>query len=155
MPQGSVFLLTGVVMRQNGTVLPNSLVELWQADGFGRYAHRLDQNTHDQSTHDQRAQARDPHFAGFGRVLTNAQGRFTFRTLKPAPYPGRTQHVHIRVVHPQAGTLTTQLYFPANPNNARDFLFSRLTRADQEALLLHWTTPQSATPPIAHCRLVV
>ena len=77
-------------------------VDLWQADGEGRYD-----------------------VAGFrlrGHQVTDAGGRFAFETVAPGRYPGRTPHIHLRVAPPSGPALTTQLYFPG-AGNARDSLF--------------------------------
>ena len=66
--------------------------------------------------------------AGFryrGHVFTDAEGRYRFRTIEPALYPGRTRHYHIKVLSTGRQLLTTQLYFPNEPMNARDSLFDR------------------------------
>ncbi len=60
-----------------------------------------------------------------GHVLTDEAGRYQFRTIMPALYPGRTRHYHVKVAAPGRPLLTTQLYFPNEPANARDGLFQR------------------------------
>jgi protocatechuate 3,4-dioxygenase beta subunit len=66
--------------------------------------------------------------AGFryrGHLFTDGEGRYRFRTILPALYPGRTRHYHIKVQAPERPVLTTQLYFPDEPANRRDGLFRR------------------------------
>jgi protocatechuate 3,4-dioxygenase beta subunit len=69
----------------------------------------------------------DPGFQGFGHSTTDADGAYRFRTIKPVPYPGRTPHIHYLVLIPGEGYLVTQLYVEGEPENARDFLFNRLS----------------------------
>ena len=58
-----------------------------------------------------------------GHLLTDAEGRFAFDTVRPGRYPGRTPHFHLRVTPARGATLTTQLYFPGESGNARDSIF--------------------------------
>ena len=58
-------------------------------------------------------------------MFTDEQGRYRFRTIQPGPYPGRTRHYHVKVQAPGQRLLTTQLYFPGEPANARDDFFHR------------------------------
>ncbi len=95
--------LTGIVMNRACRPVANALVELWHADDRGVYdnvGYRLR-----------------------GHVFTDAQGRYAFRTIVPGPYPGRTRHYHIKVQAPNRPVLTTQLYFPNDPQNRRDDFF--------------------------------
>lgn len=104
--------LTGTRLRLGGLVtdrscrpLGNVLVDLWQADARGAYDN-----------------------AGFrlrGHQFTDAEGRWQAETILPAPYPGRTRHLHVKLQPPRGDILTTQLYFPNEPGNARDPIFDR------------------------------
>ena len=64
-------------------------------------------------------------FRGRGHQFTDAQGRYRFVTIVPARYTGRTRHYHVKVQAANGPVLTTQLYFPGEPGNARDPLFRR------------------------------
>ncbi|MCA9070266.1 MAG: intradiol ring-cleavage dioxygenase, partial [Planctomycetaceae bacterium] len=77
---GKVTHLTGRVLRPDGAPLRNAVVEIWQVDGRGVYLHSGSGSK----------ERRDANFQGFGRFLTNANGEYYFRTVKPVPYPGRT-----------------------------------------------------------------
>jgi protocatechuate 3,4-dioxygenase beta subunit len=97
--------LSGFVLSRNCRPVGQVLVDLWHADEKGDYDN-----------------------AGFryrGHILTDAQGRYRFRTIVPALYPGRTRHYHVKVLAVGKQLLTTQLYFPNEPQNARDGLFRR------------------------------
>jgi protocatechuate 3,4-dioxygenase beta subunit len=97
--------LSGQVLTRGCRPVPRALVDLWHADERGDYDN-----------------------AGFryrGHLFTDAEGRYRFRTIVPALYPGRTRHYHVKVQAPQQSVLTTQLYFPDDPANRRDGLFRR------------------------------
>jgi protocatechuate 3,4-dioxygenase beta subunit len=97
--------LSGLVLSRVCRPVPQVLVDLWHADENGDYDN-----------------------SGFryrGHVLTDAQGRYRFRTIVPALYPGRTRHYHVKVLATGRQLLTTQLYFPNEPANARDGLYRR------------------------------
>lgn len=69
--------------------------------------------------------ARDTRFRLRGHQFTDAKGRFRLRTIVPAAYEGRTRHIHVKVQPKGGRTLTTQLYFPGEPKNAKDGLFRK------------------------------
>ncbi len=104
-PAGRGFELSGFVLTRRCRPLGGAVVDLWHADNKGEY----------DSTG----------FRYRGHVITGADGAFSFRTIVPAVYTGRTRHYHVKVQAPGSRLLTTQLYFPNEPANARDGLFSR------------------------------
>lgn len=109
---GPRLTLTGFALDQRCRPIPGALVDLWHCDAAGRYdnqGYRLR-----------------------GHQFTDAQGRFAFQTIVPTLYPGRTRHYHVKVQPPGGKILTTQLYFPGEPGNARDWIFD-------EALLMDLT----------------
>ena len=97
---GEVVRLTGRVLDRNGNPLKSARVEIWQCDVTGRYLHRGDFGRG----------RRDQAFQGFGHDLTDADGRYSFRTIEPVPYPGRTPHIHVKVLIANRERLTTQFY---------------------------------------------
>lgn len=125
---GEVIQLNGKLVDSDGDAIANAFVEIWQCDATGRYLH----------TADRRAEPRDPGFQGFGRARTNAEGRFTFRTIKPVPYPGRTPHIHVKVIDQGFELLTSQLYLDGHPGNERDFLFHRMSREQQRQVSMRF-----------------
>jgi protocatechuate 3,4-dioxygenase beta subunit len=110
---GERIIVTGRVLDQDGRPVPNTLVEIWQANACGRYTHPGDQ--HDAPL--------DPHFDGAGRVLTDENGVYRFITVKPGAYPWRNhhnawrpQHIHFGLFGSGFATrLITQMYFPGDP----------------------------------------
>lgn len=105
--------LFGRILDQHGAPVPQARVEIWQCDANGRYHHQGDPNDADL----------DPNFQGFGTTTSDADGRYRFRTIKPVPYPGRTPHIHVKVMGAAFDDLTTQLYIAGHPQNARDWLY--------------------------------
>jgi protocatechuate 3,4-dioxygenase beta subunit len=105
--------LTMNVLDEDGRPVRNTLVEVWQANATGRYVHKVDQ--HDAPL--------DPNFLGAGRCMTDDQGRYTFKTIKPGAYPWgnhpnawRPNHIHFSLFGDYfASRLVTQMYFPGDP----------------------------------------
>lgn len=120
-PLGERIVVSGRVLDENGRPVPNTLVEIWQANAAGRYVHKAD--GHDAPL--------DPNFLGAGRCLTDAQGRYRFLTLRPGAYPWgnhdnawRPGHVHFSLFGNHfASRLVTQMYFPGDPLLALDPIF--------------------------------
>ena len=113
LPVGERMILHGRVLDENNRPVPNTLVEIWQANASGRYRHRKDVYLG----------ALDPNFGGCGRTLTDAEGHYAFRTIKPGPYPWlnyvnswRPAHIHVSVFGTSfSQRLITQLYFEGDP----------------------------------------
>jgi protocatechuate 3,4-dioxygenase beta subunit len=113
------------VLDVNGRTIDGATVEIWQCDAVGHYRHPSTEPTTD---------AVDDAFQGFGSTQSNAQGQLRFRTIKPAPYPGRTPHIHVKLRHAAFGEVTSQLFVAGEPGNARDGLWRRLSADDRTAL---------------------
>lgn len=120
--RGQPAWLAGTLSDVDGRAVAGALVEIWQCDQDGHYHHPGDGG---------RA---DPAFQGFGRVTVGADGRYRFRTIRPAPYGGRTPHIHLKVKLGPRELLTTQVYVQGDPGNARDFLWRRLDERGRAAL---------------------
>ncbi|TCD11935.1 protocatechuate 3,4-dioxygenase subunit beta [Oricola cellulosilytica] len=114
LPIGERIILHGHVIDENAKPVPRTLVEIWQANSGGRYRHKKDGYL----------APLDPNFGGFGRTLTDDDGRFRFRTIKPGPYPWpnnandwRPSHIHFSVFGSGfAQRLISQLYFEGDPH---------------------------------------
>jgi protocatechuate 3,4-dioxygenase beta subunit len=112
-PQGQRILVSGRVLDEDGSPLPNMLVEIWQANAAGRYRHPVDAH----------AAPLDPNFSGAGRTITDEEGRYVFLTIKPGAYPWhnhpnawRPAHIHFSLFGSAfVSRLTTQMYFPDDP----------------------------------------
>jgi protocatechuate 3,4-dioxygenase beta subunit len=123
--RGEPALLSGRVLDTAGRPLPGTLVEIWQCDAGGRYHHPRDDGP----------APIDPLFRGYGRATAAADGSWWFRSIRPAPYPGRTPHIHVQLTTPAGVQLVTQLYVRGEPQNERDGLLSRLPATERERLL--------------------
>ncbi len=116
---GTVLHLQGRVLNVSGMPVPGgTTVEIWQCDSRGLYDH----------PNQARRELRDAAFQGYGSVLTDAAGRYTFRTLVPVAYPGRAPHIHLKVETPETRRLTTQFYLAGDPRNERDFVWRQAVR---------------------------
>ncbi|MCF8511745.1 MAG: protocatechuate 3,4-dioxygenase subunit beta [Rhodobacteraceae bacterium] len=112
-PVGERIIVHGRVLDENGRAVPNTLVEIWQANAGGRYRHKKDSYL----------APIDPNFGGCGRTLTDENGYYFFRTVKPGAYPWRNwvnnwrpAHIHVSVFGAAfAQRLITQMYFEGDP----------------------------------------
>ncbi len=123
-PIGERIIMHGRVLDGSGRPVPGVLVENWQANAGGRYRHR----------NDTYVAPVDPNFGGCGRTITDAVGRYAFRTVKPGPYPYRNRgndwrpaHIHFSVFGTGfAQRLITQNYFEGDPLIARDSILGTI-----------------------------
>ncbi len=129
LPAGEPLELKGVVQTEKGIPVPDAVVEIWQTDGGGRYAHPRAPG------HD----AFDPRFQGFGRSITDSEGLYRFLTLVPEAYPGRPPHIHVKIWRENSDVLTTQLYIKDHPLNDRDGRLAAIFFPSQEKLLMAFT----------------
>ncbi len=112
-PIGERIIVHGRVLDENARPVPNTLVEVWQANAGGRYRHKKDSYL----------APIDPNFGGCGRTITDDNGYYFFRTIKPGAYPWRNwvnnwrpAHIHVSVFgHAFCQRLITQLYFEGDP----------------------------------------
>lgn len=121
---GEVIVLKGHIRDRAGRPVAGARVEIWQCDANGRYLHTGDRAG---------GTPRDPAFQGFGYVVTGADGAYAFRTIKPVSYPGRTPHIHAKIIH-RRRVLTTQFYIAGHKQNAGDWLYQRMSSRDQRAV---------------------
>ncbi|HEY6769876.1 MAG TPA: protocatechuate 3,4-dioxygenase subunit beta [Candidatus Sulfotelmatobacter sp.] len=127
-PLGERIVVSGRVLDEDGRPLPNTLLEIWQANAAGRYLHEWDQH---------RAPL-DPNFTGSGQAVTDVEGRYRFFTIRPGEYPWRNHynawrpaHIHFSLFGPSFATrLVTQMYFPGDPLLPFDPIFN--CTADEE-----------------------
>lgn len=124
--RGTITHVYGLVTDLEGMALPGVQVEIWQCDANGRYRH----------TGDRGSRPRDPGFQGYGRTVTDGQGRYRFRTIRPVPYPGRAPHIHFAIHYGQGNPLVTQMYVAGDPLNQRDLLLNSVTDPRQRQRLL-------------------
>jgi protocatechuate 3,4-dioxygenase, beta subunit len=115
-PFGEILNVTGRVLDSAGRPHAGIKIEIWQVNGYGRYHHE----------HDDRNVPLDPNFQGYGWAVTDAEGAYRFRTVKPVAYPGRAPHIHFALTRKDFGTFSTQMYLAGAPENEGDFLLSRV-----------------------------
>jgi protocatechuate 3,4-dioxygenase beta subunit len=102
---GAALAISGHVLSTDCQPIVRALIDVWQADARGDYDN-----------------------AGFtlrGHQFTDERGHYQIETIVPGLYPGRTRHIHVKVQAPGQAALTTQLYFPGEPQNRRDGLFDQ------------------------------
>jgi protocatechuate 3,4-dioxygenase beta subunit len=121
-PLGQRVIVTGRVLDSDGRAVPDTLIEVWQANAAGRYHHPVDNHP----------APLDPNFSGAGRCMTDSEGRYRFVTIKPGAYPWRNHHNAWRPAHIHFSLLgraftqrlVTQMYFPGDPLFAQDPVFN-------------------------------
>lgn len=146
-PIGERIILTGRVLDEDGRPVPNTLIEIWQANAAGRYRH----------IHDQHDAPLDPNFTGAGRTMTDDQGHYRFLTIRPGAYPWgnhpnawRPAHIHFSLFgHAFATRLVTQMYLPGDPLLAFDPIYQSVPDAQARQRMiatfqLDLTEPQYA-----------
>jgi protocatechuate 3,4-dioxygenase, beta subunit len=133
-PIGERIILTGRVLDSDGGPITDTLIEIWQANAAGRYAHRVDDHP----------APLDPNFDGGGRCVTDSTGRYKFTTIKPGPYPWRNHpnawrpaHIHFSLFG-RAFTqrLITQMYFPGDPLFGQDPIFNSVPDPKARELMI-------------------
>ena len=133
-PLGERIVVSGRILDADGRPVPETLVEIWQANAAGRYAHDLDQHP----------APLDPHFTGAGYCITDREGRYRFVTIKPGAYPWRNHtnawrpaHIHFSVLgRTFSQRLVTQMYFPGDPLLAIDPIYRSITDEAARASLV-------------------
>ena len=149
-PAGDKIQIEGRVLDGDGAPVPDAVIELWQANAAGRYNHPDDRQVD---------KPLDPQFRGFGRVATDAAGRFRVMTVKPGPVPGRgntLQAPHINIVLFARGLLIhlhTRIYFADEPANASDPLLSSIE--DEAARRSLLARRAGGTPPLYRFDIVL
>ncbi len=127
---GEVTHLTGRILDAKGNPVRNAAVEIWQCDSNGSYLHTRSGNREKYNVN----------FQGFGRFVTGSTGEYYFRTIKPVPYPGRTPHIHYKILKGGRELLTTQCYIKGHAGNERDGVLRAMKDPKgREALMVDFT----------------
>ena len=144
---GKILNLSGSLVNRDSKPIKGMTAEIWQTDMNGVYLH----------TGSFRSKMRDEQFQGFGRSITDRNGHFSFRTIIPVEYPGRPPHIHLKLWNERGNVLTTQLYIQGHSLNKEDFLFKRMTLAEQKinSMKLLPTQTNDSTEYVTSVRLVV
>jgi protocatechuate 3,4-dioxygenase beta subunit len=139
--QGQVIYVMGRVLSVRGDPAPGVHLEIWQANAAGKYTH----------PHDRNKAPIDANFDGYANVVTDADGRYRFKTVKPGAYPVvgnyiRPPHIHFDVTG-KVNRLITQMYFPDEPLNAKDPLLQQSW--SKESLIAKVLPPTAQEEPDA------
>ena len=148
-PLGERIIVHGHVLDEDGRAVPNTLLEIWQANACGRYIHVVDQHP----------APLDPNFTGAGRAQANADGYYKFITMKPGAYPWgnhhnawRPAHIHFSVFgHAFISRLVTQMYFPGDPLFPFDPIFNSVTDAKARDRMVSSFDLENTEPEWALC----
>ena len=114
---GKKIKVYGKVLDNKCKPITNAVLDIWQANSFGKYNHQADLSE----------SRKDNNFYGYMRLLSNKKGEYSFNTILPGSYKVskdliRTPHIHFKVTNNKK-QLTTQMYFKGNEMNKKDFLF--------------------------------
>ncbi len=126
---GEIVYVRGKVLDEACKPVAGALVEVWQANSRGRYDHERDAGN---------PRPLDPNFQSWAEMLTDKDGGFRFKTIKPGPYPAddsgwiRPPHIHFRVSRRGYHELVTQMYFAGEPLNQSDRIREALDPGDRE-----------------------
>jgi protocatechuate 3,4-dioxygenase beta subunit len=140
-PLGERIVVTGRVLDEDGRAVPDTLIEIWQANAAGRYIHEADR--HDAPL--------DPNFFGGGRCVTDREGRYRFYSIRPGAYPWgnhpnawRPNHIHFSLFGPSFATrLVTQMYFPGDPLLGLDPIYLAAPEGARERLVADFSIEAS------------
>src|SRR5262245_1586315 len=134
-PRASVeaVVITGRLLDADLSPVRRTLVEVWNANARGRFAHVIDAGRNYAPL--------DPHFYGVGRTVTDDDGRYAIRTIKPGAYIARRDigwwrppHVHFSIVG-SGVRLVTQMYFPDEPLNGKDFIYMIVPEEERDRVI--------------------
>ncbi|MGX9432380.1 protocatechuate 3,4-dioxygenase subunit beta [Bradyrhizobium sp. LeoA1S1] len=148
-PLGERIIVHGHVLDEDGRGVPNTLIEIWQANACGRYIH----------VRDQHPAPLDPNFTGAGRTQSDASGYYKFVTIKPGAYPWgnhynawRPAHIHLSVFGRSfISRLVTQMYFPGDPLFAFDPIFNSVPNEEARARMVSSFDLENTQPEWALC----
>lgn len=129
--QGEVVRVSGRVLDESGVPIANAVVDVWQANAAGRYDHEGDTSE----------SPKDPNFQGWAILKTDAEGRYSFTTIKPGAYTAmddwvRPPHIHYKVSCRGYRELITQMYWNGEPLNDTDNLFLSIPEEERKLLLV-------------------
>lgn len=143
---GQRIYVTGRLLDEDGMPVRHSIIEVWHANAAGRYAHRMDDNS---------PFPLDPNFGGSGRCVTDAEGRYTYLSVKPGAYPvpehperwWRPPHIHLSIFGEGfMSRLVTQMFFPGEPLNGQDRILNSVPDEKGRARMVCRTIPMMELP---------
>ncbi|MFK7840743.1 MAG: hypothetical protein AB8B54_00635 [Sphingorhabdus sp.] len=127
---GEVIFVEGKILDDDGLPIADAVVDIWQANAAGRYAHEADTSS----------TPVDPNFQGWAIMKTKGDGSYRFKTVKPGPYPVqrgwvRPPHIHFKISRRGYRELTTQMYFDAEPLNKIDQILGEIPKEQQSRVI--------------------
>ena len=140
--KGQVIYIKGRILDDHFHPVSGAIVLIWQADHNGYYNHAEDDN----------AAMRDPHFQGWGQVVTDEEGDFYLKTIKPGTYIDRSSgeqrapHIHFGVFREGYGGLFTQMYFAVEPLNQTDEVLLKVKAEEREKVIVELRDGAPADP---------
>ncbi len=129
--QGQLIQVSGQVLDRDQQPIAGALVDVWQANRYGRYAHPADSST----------APLDAAFQGYAQLRCDERGFYRFTSIMPGPYPvsarwSRPPHIHFKVSKQGFSMLTTQMYFAGQPLNERDALLQQVPESERDRLVV-------------------
>lgn len=118
--KGQVITVSGTVTDTNRKPVAGAVVEIWQANHFGKYRHEFQDKGES-----------DPNFQGWGQTVTNSSGMYSFKTILLGEYGNRARHIHFKIAKRGYHELTTQIYFSGEDRNKTDGILNRLSHEEQ------------------------
>ena len=128
------------MLDASGAPIPGAAIEIWQCDATGIYRHPRDTGWF---------RKRDGSFQGRGRDTADAKGGYSFRTIKPVAYPGRTPHIHFAITAPGREALITQMYVAGEAQNERDGILNGIRDQRQRDSVIVALQPGDGLEPQA------
>jgi protocatechuate 3,4-dioxygenase beta subunit len=143
--KGEIIFVAGTVSDASCNPIAGALVEIWQACQSGKYNHPGDPNTAEL----------DPNFQYWGKAITDAAGKYKFRTIIPGAYPADTDwmrppHIHFKVQKLGYHELITQMYFSGDKLNDQDLILQNLSKSEQEQVVVSLAKDAGETYPVAN-----
>lgn len=126
---GHITHVSGKILDASGHPVRNAQVEIWQCDANGVYRHPRDTSWFSK-------RERDPGFQSRGRMTTDEEGNYSFRTIRPVAYPGRTPHIHFKIDAADKKQLVTQMYVEGDPGNERDGILNSLSERERASVIV-------------------
>ncbi|MGH7230178.1 MAG: hypothetical protein ACREJU_02315 [Nitrospiraceae bacterium] len=137
--KGQMLYVMGQVRDHQCRPVGGAAVEIWQASENGRYHHPRDEGN---------PAPLDPNFQYWGKYVTERDGRYIFKTIKPGAYqaePGwiRPSHIHFKITHPDFRDLVTQMYFAGDPHQEKDYILNKVSDTERARVIVAMEQPRS------------
>jgi len=141
--KGRAIYIRGRVLDAQCRPLEGAMVEIWQANAVGRYNHPDDRSNQ---------APLDPDFQGWGKAVTDKEGRYLFKTIVPGSYPAgfmwtRPSHIHYTVYRRNYYPLTTQMYFAGDKYLEKDRIFRDIPPAERKRVVVELEPPGAEFEP--------